>query len=38
MKDLGKLLTVIAAAIVIKRLIDGKPACVSVGPFKACNY
>lgn len=38
MKDLTKLLAVIAAIVAIKRIADGKKACVCAGPFCACGY
>jgi hypothetical protein len=38
MKDLAKLLAVIAAVVAIKRIAESKRACVCVGPFCACGY
>jgi len=38
MKDLGKLLAVIAALVALKRIADSKRACVCFGPVCACGY
>jgi len=37
MKDLTKLLAVIAAIVAIKRISESKKACVCAGPFCACG-
>lgn len=38
MKDLNKVIAIIAALVLVKRLIDGKPVCLKLGPAKICNY
>jgi len=38
MKHSTQILTLVAALIIIKRLLDGKPTCVHAGPFKLCNF
>jgi hypothetical protein len=38
MKDLPKLLAVIAAVVAIKRIVDSRRACVCLGPLCACGY
>lgn len=39
MKDAMKFVALVAALIALKRMLDGKPACVHTpGGFKICNY
>jgi len=38
MKNLGKLLAVIAALVAIKRIAESRRACLCVGPVCACGY
>lgn len=38
MKDLAKILAVIAAVIAIKRIAESRRACVCLGPLCACGY
>lgn len=38
MKDLAKLLAVIAAVVAIKRIADSKRTCLCLGPLCACGY
>lgn len=38
MKDIGKLLALIAAIVAIKRIAESKRACVCIGPLCACGY
>lgn len=38
MRDPTKLLAVVAAIVAIKRISEGKKACVCAGPFCACGY
>lgn len=38
MNDLAKLLAIVGTAVVIKKIIDSRRACLYAGPFKLCNY
>lgn len=38
MKDIIKLLTVIATIVAIKRIAESKRTCVCLGPLCACGY
>jgi len=38
MKDIAKLLAVVATIVAIKRIATGQRACICFGPFCACGY
>jgi hypothetical protein len=38
MKDLLKVLAIMAAAVAVARIASSKKACVCAGPFCACGY